>query len=332
MTTNRNAILAAISAITLGCGCAMESGAGGDLLHPDGSLLQPTGVFVSSDSVNHGEQDGLGRLGTEILARTAEGTASDNSELSGLLLSGSALASMQAATGETLSQAALVGAIFRTVTPGGDPIELRIDALEIDPAGTDTTDSDPPEAPDATVYRYTISYSLGQEPGWMLACGVNEDGVPIRAIPLQHLWDYRQGLPGGGAKRDMPDWITFACEGFALAKCVDLGYKPWVSVDNISLDAHHQACTRMVRGDYCGDGRSQGLTQATVNVYDSLGIQTDPPDYWITESEWTAAGARCVRRSRTILAPVTGCTFELKPKQCGNPVHWDQTLLVSELP
>jgi hypothetical protein len=322
MKLNANATLAAISAILLSSGCTTESGVEGELIYPDTTLLHPADIFIAGSSMNSGDYDGFGRMGTEIFAPTAEGTSSEGLELSGLILRDSILSSMHLATETPLSRTELVGATFRTVTPAGDPIELRIDAVDFDPA----------LAPHIAVHRYTVVYRPVQETEWSFACGVGENGLPIQAIPLQHRWDYRKGVPGGGSKLDAPDWITFACDGFALAKCVDLGYKPWISIDDTSLGAHHQACTRMFRADYCGDGRSQGYPGLTVNVYDSLGIQPDPPNYWITESEWTAEGARCVRRSRAIIAPISGCTFELPAKVCGNPPHWDRTLLISEMP
>jgi hypothetical protein len=233
-------------------------------------------------------------------------------------------------TQQGLAGADLAGTTFRTVTPSNEPIDIRIDAVEVDSAAADQVDL--PGSSDDAVHRYTIAYSLVHEPGWMFACGVDEGGLPIKAIPLEHLWNYRQATPGGGSKIEAPGWITFACEGFALARCVDLGYRPWIALEGTSLAAHHQACTRMIRADYCGDGRSFSYDDVMVNVLDAMGIQAATPSFFHTEAEWTEAGARCVSTSRSPLIPVDGCTFEIPKMLCGNPPHWDRTLLVSQAP
>jgi hypothetical protein len=85
----------------------------------------------------------------------------------------------------------------------------------------------------------------------------------------------------------------------AIAKCIDAGYKPWKSVNGTSLANHHQACTRMLRADYCGTGASYTTDGMALNVLDSLGIQRDTrgstPQYdWTFDAEWDADGARCI--------------------------------------
>ena len=98
------------------------------------------------------------------------------------------------------------------------------------------------------------------------------------------------------------------------------------------MAAHHQACTRMMRGDYCGNGKSFGYDDVAVNAYDNIGIQEDIPQFWPVEAEWTEDGARCVSQYRSVLFPADECTYELPKKGCGAPPHWDKTLIVSELP
>jgi hypothetical protein len=81
---------------------------------------------------------------------------------------------------------------------------------------------------------------------------------------------------------------------------VRLGYKPWKnSRDGVSLWELHQACTRMLRADYCGDGTPHTRDGTRVEVYDTMGIQSPEPDSGLSfEAGWRADGAVCVRKVR----------------------------------
>jgi hypothetical protein len=325
MTIKLAPVFVAISAIAIHSGCTLESGIAGEMIDPEVTLLQPAGIAFGGQTAN-GEVYGFGRVGTEILGQDSHGVTPDGRVLTHLGLMGSSLVSADLGTGEVLKGSDLVGITFQTIIPSMDPIEVRIEALEVRPALKS----------DHAVHRYTIAYNLVHEPGWTYACGVDRSGVPIKAIPLEELWDYRQGVPGGGSRLHTPGWVTFACEGFALAECVDLGYLAWNVEDGHPPTMYHQACTRMIRADYCGDGRSFSPDYAMVDVYDARGIQTlsvgTLPNPWYTEAEWTEHGARCVRRGRSMLIPFNACPFEIPKKLCGSPPHWDRTLLVSQMP
>ena len=119
--------------------------------------------------------------------------------------------------------------------------------------------------------------------------------------------------------------VTFACEGYALAKCVELGYRPWLPGGR----ALHQTCTRLIRADYCGDGRSHTEDGVWINVYDGLGIQSDTED-WTFEAEWSPEGARCLSTTRlSTMRAQPNC--ELPVESCGAPEHFTSgTLLMSE--
>lgn len=127
------------------------------------------------------------------------------------------------------------------------------------------------------------------------------NGASVAAIPLRGEWNTDEaalGTPQGGAWRD-DGRITFAARGFALAKCVEMGYRPW----GLTPPDLHRACVRMLRADYCGDGRSWTADGTLVNVYDASGVQVreraapypnDATWQWAFEAEWTEAGAVCV--------------------------------------
>ncbi len=160
----------------------------------------------------------------------------------------------------------------------GSTVQLRINSISAAPA------------PNEDLRLYDVQF-LGTDGTWQPACR-DYSGAPVLAMPLKGTWDYRQGVPGGGSKSDDPARFTFACMGGALAKCVLWGYRPWTSRNGVSLEAYHQACTRLVRADYCGDGTSYTQQGNRINLYDQLGIQQDTED-WTFEAEWDAGGARC---------------------------------------
>jgi len=108
---------------------------------------------------------------------------------------------------------------------------------------------------------------------------VDASGAPRHAVPLANRWDYRSGVEGGGSEIEEPSRFTFACAGYALAECVEMGYRSWATAlscvggdcKKVSLAPLHQACTRMLRADYCGDGASFTINGTLINVYDHLG-------------------------------------------------------------
>lgn len=220
----------------------------------------------------------------------------------------------------------MVGATFTGTLDDGDAISLRID------------DAVAGQGVNQDVTRYLVSYETAE--GWRSFCGNAADGSPVRAIPLAGRWDYRAGVAGGGGHIDDASSFTFACEGKVLAECVTMGYKPWVSgklcagkknsasCRDVSIADYHQACTRMLRADYCGDGVAHTVDGTMISGYDALGIRVDT-DHFAFEAEWTPAGARCAARQR-IAGPAPTCWSSLQKADCGADADFlDGTLLMS---
>ncbi|MBC7879733.1 MAG: hypothetical protein H7Y37_00215 [Anaerolineae bacterium] len=68
-----------------------------------------------------------------------------------------------------------------------------------------------------------------------------------------------------------------------------------------SLREFHQACTRLIRADYLGDGRSHTQEGTLVEVYDILGIRRRrslPGSGMVFEAAWSPRGATCIHRTR----------------------------------
>jgi hypothetical protein len=181
--------------------------------------------------------------------------------------------------GSTLyKDAEFVGVQFQGNLGDGSTVPVRI------------TGMNPAPAPNADVNLYSIEYRAA-DGTWRPACR-SVAGTPVQALPVEGVWNYRQNVEGGGSKTDDPRRFTFACLGGAIAKCALWGYRPWATYNGVPLAHYHQACTRMVRADYCGTGKSYTTTGSRINFYDELGIQQDT-ESWVFEAEWDQNGARC---------------------------------------
>ncbi len=223
-----------------------------------------------------------------------------------------------------LADERFLGVIFSGKLSNGNEILLRIDNIQRHP-----------ERIHRDVFLYEVSYETLT--GWEPLCGRDEEGQPVPAIPLMGVWNYEEGTPEGGAHIDEPGSFTFACEDHVLAKCVTAGYKPWQRVisrkgagfELRSLQPLHQACTRVLRADYCGDGVTHTVDNLWLNFYDDLKIRIDG-DGWNLEAEWDEHGAVCVRALRyPDKAP--WCLQQLLDPNCGDKSHFQQgTRIISE--
>jgi hypothetical protein len=162
-------------------------------------------------------------------------------------------------------------------------------------------DIKPSEAYD-DVFLYDLTYRTEGSDQWLPYCGT----PGVAAVPMANYWDVETG-----DRVDDANVVTFACADAALAKCALLGYRPWASANDcegknkketcgeVSLQDHHQACTRMLRADYCGTGQSRTVNGTAIDVWDDLApeIQTQFTD-WPVEAEWTPEGASCVNFTR----------------------------------
>jgi len=177
------------------------------------------------------------------------------------------------------------------------------------------------------VYLYDLSYRQKNSNAWQPYCGNSE----VAAIPLQNWWNVETG-----DRVDNAGVVTFACQNAALAKCALLGYRPWATGTScegkkkqtcgpVSLQDHHQACSRMLRADFCGDGEAMTVDGTAIDVFDGLApqIQTRFTD-WPAEAEWTPEGASCVNFVRHPELGYPGCFMKknkpMKFKKCGDLV------------
>lgn len=142
------------------------------------------------------------------------------------------------------------------------------------------------------------------------------------AIALPGRWDNRRGVPGGGSYDPTDVAFTFACQNASIQKCAESAhYKPWREIvgplpESCDPDAPAtcarwrksgaealQACVRLVRGDFCGDGTPLTLDGTPIDGNDNFpddGIEPDAPDHpeWPVEAGWGPAGATCIDQTR----------------------------------
>lgn len=169
------------------------------------------------------------------------------------------------------------GAIIEARSDAGETLKFRIDSAMADPGDRD-----------GDVWLYGVSVQRAGSSAWSPYCLPDADGRSA-AIPVQGSWSNRNGDPLASSRA-----ITLACTSGAIGKCIRFGYKPWATRDGISLRAHHAACVRMVRADYCGDGRPHTVDGTEIDIWDGLGIQVRTPEDShpeVFEAAWSPAGA-----------------------------------------
>jgi hypothetical protein len=165
-------------------------------------------------------------------------------------------------------------------------IDARSDRGELQHFRIDSVDPDP-EDRDGDVRLYSVSVSSPDSNTWQPYCRPDMEGRSA-AIPIQGSWTMQGDFQPG------TDMITFACTSGAIGKCIRFGYKPWKTLNGTSLQPYHAACMRMVRADYCGDGRAHTLDGTWIDIWDRLGIQTREerdghPE--VFEAAWSPSGA-----------------------------------------
>ena len=280
-------------------GCALE-GTDDDVGLEQSELLAANGMSINGVSLNGMSINGMSINGMSINGMSINGMSINGMSINGMSINGSELTGVT--SGGPVSGTGLVGATIVGQLSSGASLSLRIDA-----AGALA-------APNTDVWAYEVS--IDTDTGWEPLCGTDAGGTPIRAIPLAGTWNYQAGVAGGGSWTASSSLYTFGCRGAALAKCVEYGYKPWQTVGGTSLRDHHQACTRMLRADYCGDGSSWTANGTPINLYDDVGLQSDDAS-WLVDAEWTANGAICTNNIRDFQPGSPTCVEDLHDPDCG---------------
>lgn len=194
--------------------------------------------------------------------------------------------------GKTVSGLGFIGARMTATLADGSTLQLRINDID--------TSSDP------EILLYDVS-SSADGLTWSPLCR-DRAGAPVRSYPLSGYWDESEGTATGGDHIQSTTEFTFACRGYVLTKCTEMGYKPWRSVTEcktagvchtIDLSHVHQACTRTLRADYCGDGMATTRDGTPIDITDNLGFESSVMAWsWRFEAEWGSDGATCIKNTR----------------------------------
>jgi hypothetical protein len=187
--------------------------------------------------------------------------------------------------GRTLGSPDLIGAVLDVADETGRSMTVRIDSVARDPSDRNG---------DVWLHHFSVRDAGPGE--WRDLCTAPGPDGTVGGFPLAGSWTSDGRHLRGSAG------FTVTCTAGAIGKCVRFGYKPWREADGESLWDYHQACVRMVRADYAGDGTGHTRDGTLIDVSDRLGIQRsgdDPPDHALAfEAAWGPNGAVCVRRTR----------------------------------
>ncbi|OJH36803.1 hypothetical protein BON30_30310 [Cystobacter ferrugineus] len=181
----------------------------------------------------------------------------------------------------------LVGTVLRGVSSDGQPVEVAVCGAEPSPGDSELV-----------WYRIEAWNPVAQQ--WENPCVASNQIPDPRVLAVRGVWD------GSGAHQEVAGRFTLACENGVITKCIRWGYKPWASHNGQPLAELHQACTRMARADYCGNGQNHTRQDTAIDMYDRLGVlarTTERSAAWDPErasfeAAWAADGASCLARTR----------------------------------
>lgn len=182
--------------------------------------------------------------------------------------------------GSILDEAELTGALLPFYSGAGDVLWIRLTSIEVHPTVSD-------------LRLYTLEWQ-GEN-----LCGDGGSGLFVPGI-----WDETGARSDSLAESTGSGSIdtTFSCTTGVIAKCVVWGYRPWS--EGVTI---HEACTRMARADYCGDGVPHTQNGTLIDMFDQRGIQEAVADDGMSfEAGWGPNGAVCVREPRYIDLTATG--------------------------
>lgn len=147
------------------------------------------------------------------------------------------------------------------------------------------------------------------------------DGNWNRALPMAGTFS-ADGLHSPSAAE-----FSFACNSGVAVKCANWGYKPWAGWDR------HQACTRMGRADYCGDGVSHTFEGTPIDLYDPVPINSRTGG-WDFEAGWLSGnrGALCLSKLRWQTLPPGGpCPAQLPDPRESDRGHYCEDYSLAQM-
>jgi hypothetical protein len=189
---------------------------------------------------------------------------------------------VQLPDGSVLHQEQLAGVVLTLGDGSGVQRRIRIDAVEHD--ARDNL---------GEVMLYTLSEADPVSKQWHNACDPDPDGRRL-GFPLSG------AFTPDGRYIAVPGRILITCTGGAEGKCIRFGYEPWrTTPEGVALQPYYQACVRLVRADYGGDGVGHTRNGTPIDLFDRIGIQRDEVAPGMTlEAAFDPDGAVCVAHTR----------------------------------
>jgi hypothetical protein len=182
--------------------------------------------------------------------------------------------------GSTKQGSELAGAVL-VFNINGAPVRIRIAAITPDPS--DKTGS-------------VLLHDFRREDTGEPLCSSAPDGTRL-GFPLAG----RTAADGRFIEAE-DGAFELVCTSGAKGKCVRFGYHPWAKAsDGRPLRDYYNACVRLVRADYCGDGRAWTRDGTLIDLWDEFGIQR-PQTATIAHIHSRRAGAPAVQSASPALA------------------------------
>jgi hypothetical protein len=182
--------------------------------------------------------------------------------------------------GDFLPDAKLLGARLVGMDETGRPLTIRIDSII---PYKDTV-------VEMTMYAFSSPDSAGH---WVNSCEADRLGRRMGFV-MQGYFDLT------GHHVEDTSAFTVTCSSGSAGKCVLFGYSPWLpGKDGKPIKPLFQACMRMVRADYCGDGTPHTRNGTLIDLWDYQGINPDThPSDFPFEASWSPDGAEWLKHTR----------------------------------
>jgi hypothetical protein len=262
--------------------------------HGQGTELLGLGFTAGSNFV-HVDRFDLGRITTATGAPVSQASAKSLA-LAGSVATGGTLVPL---VGEQWAGARLVGELHCPAPAfAGQSIDVtaRIASAAQQPASQTNTGPSTPAAQLAWVYQIEL------EVGGVTMLDACRDPDDV-AFPIPGYWDATATYIRDDSR------LSFVCLQRDVAKCLRRGYLYESSTPDERVELF-EACTRMMRADYCGDGNSYTIDGTQIDQWDNRGVAA--PDHLpgVTfEAAWTPHGMACYQHPRWPAEALPGGTL-----------------------
>ncbi len=267
------------------------------------------GISINGISINGISINGISINGISINGISINGISINGTALDGLSLTNSKISLKLPGTNKTLTGRDLIGMTAKISVPAQGSVLGQTYTMRIDNVVQDTSNNF------NDIWLYQVSYKADNSNSWQSLCSDYSGQPSPLTLVKGAYWNETTG-----ARIDDAKAVTPACAEGAIGKCVILGYRPWATgsvcngygrhrdCNDVSLKEYHQACTRMIRADYCGDGTAHTVNGTILDIFDYL----SPPvqlqeEKWQMEARWTQTGALCLSQRRHPEIPFPGC-------------------------